>query len=195
MEDPGESVAGVWEEFHILKEMIAMSVTTTNKSLLGKAFTPLGGPSRPLGLPVEPDFHITNRTRMLKLPGVALATLRFRAGPIETMHPGTCGMTTDACERLARWWARGSRMSAWQVALEFQSLYFPTGVSHYTRGQEPMRRQPLRGLDLIRATEEHGGFGVEWRCDVPREDDEFAFETVRLSEALERFAPTVHNPS
>lgn len=150
------------------------------------ASTPLG---LLLDLSTEPDFRITSKTRMLRLPAVTLATLRIRTGPAEGMHPGTRGVVTDACWQLAVWWARGSRMSAYETATEFQYRFFPTGMSGWRRGLEPMRRVPLKGLDLIRATDEFGAFCVQWWADVPREDDPYTFETVRLSEALERFAP------
>lgn len=166
-----------------------MSVMTTEKSLPGKAFAPLATAERPA---LEPDLHITSKTRMLRLPAVALATLRVRTGPADE-HADTRGVVTDACHRLAVLWARGSQMSAYGIAGEFQYMFFPTGVSGWSRSLEPVRRVPLKGLDLIRGSEELGAFGVEWRTDVPTEHDPYTFETVRLSEALERFAPTVES--
>lgn len=166
------------------------SAIITQKSIPGKEFSAWVVPPHP---PVEPDFQITSRpSRVLSLPAVTLATLRFRTGPAD-VQPETIGDVTDACHRLAVLWARGVQMSAWEVAEEFQRRYFPTGVSGWRRNLEPMRRVPLKGLDMIRATAELGAFCVEWRCDVPTEHDEFAFERVSLTEALDRYAPTVQS--
>jgi hypothetical protein len=126
----------------------------------------------------EPDFGITGRTRMLRLLGVSLATLHWRSAPAKAMIPETRGLVTDASMRLAVWKDRGLKVSAWNVALEFQDLFFGGLVS----GQ----RVPLRGLDLIRATDELACCDLNWFCDVPTRDDPYTFETVRLKEALAR---------
>ncbi|TFD86406.1 hypothetical protein [Cryobacterium psychrotolerans] len=132
----------------------------------------------------EPDPGLTSKTRMLALPAVSLATLRYRAAPADCMHPQTRGTVTEASMRLAKWKDNNARLSAWEVARNFQMLYFRGALSRSTR-------VPLLGLDLIRATDELGCEGLEWYVDVPREDDPFRFRIVRLKDALERFAPTV----
>ncbi|MDH6237898.1 hypothetical protein [Cryobacterium sp. CG_9.6] len=132
----------------------------------------------------EPDLALTSKTRMLALPAIALATLRYVAAPAECMHPQTRGIVTEASMRLAVWKDRGARMSAWTVARSFQGLFFGGDLAW-------SRRVPLKGLDLIRATDELGCEALEWYCDVPSDIDPYAFQTVRLHKALERYAPTV----
>ncbi|WP_146067707.1 hypothetical protein [Cryobacterium sp. M25] len=132
----------------------------------------------------EPEPRLTAKTSMLTLPAVALATLTYLAAPAECMHPKTRGTVTEASMRLAKWKDNDARLSAWEVAHNFQMLYFRGALSRSAR-------VPLLGLDLIRATDELGCEGLEWFCDVPTENDPFRFQTVRLKRALERFAPTV----
>lgn len=172
-----------------------MSVMTTEKRLPDRPVWPLVTPFDTYhavlcNVPAEPDFGLTSKTRMLRLPAVTMATLRYVAAPANSMHPKQRGIVTEASMRLAVWKDRGARMSAWDVALSFQSLYWPAGGSGRRVG-----RMPLRGLDLIRATDELGCEGLEWFCDVPCEDDPYAFKVVRLKYALERFAPTVESSS
>lgn len=128
----------------------------------------------------EPDFGINRKTPMVRLGAVTLATLHWRSAPAKAMIPETRGMVTDASMRLAVWQDRGLRVSAWNVAREFQDLFFG--------GMAFGQRVPLKGLDLIRATDELACCDLNWFCDVPRPDDEFSFETVRLKEALARLA-------
>jgi hypothetical protein len=132
----------------------------------------------------EPDPGLTSRTRMLALPAVALATLRYVAAPAEAMHPRTRGIVTEASMRLARWKDNDARLSAWEVAHSFQMLYFRGPLSR-------SQRIPMLGLDLIRATDSLSCEALEWYCDVPSKADVYSFQTVRLKNALERYAPTV----
>lgn len=134
----------------------------------------------------EPDPGLTSKTRMLALPAVSLATLRYFSAPAHCLRPLTRGTVTEATMRLAKWKDDGAQLSAWEVARNFQMLYFRGPLS---RGA----RVPLLGLDLIRATDELSCEGLEWYCDVPTRVDAFDFQTIRLKYALERFAPTVEH--
>jgi hypothetical protein len=130
----------------------------------------------------EPEPGLTSKTRMLALPAVALATLRYVAAPADAMRPSTRGIVTEASMRLAKWKDNNAQLSAWEVAHSFQLLYFGGPLSR-------SERVPLLGLDLIRATDALSCEALEWFCDVPSERDAFSFQTVRLRYALERFAP------
>lgn len=166
-----------------------MSVATSTASLPPTAFTPLDSPFQTYHdvfweVQDEPDPALTGKTRMLALPAVSMATLRYVAAPAKSMLPQTRGIATDASMRLAVWKDRDARMSAWTVARTFQGLFFGGDLAW-------SRRVPLLGLDLIRATDELGCEGLEWYCDVPTETDPYMFQTVRLKHALERFSRTV----
>jgi hypothetical protein len=141
--------------------------------------------SKALSLPPEPDFDITGQTPMLLLPAVTLGTLQYTTPPIADMPFSTRGLVTEASAKLAVWNGQDGRWSAWFIAEQFQAVYFPTGVSGWRRGMTPLTRVPRRGLDLIRATDALGL--VHWTCAVPRDDDRFGFETVRLSSAIAKF--------
>ncbi|WP_336629670.1 MULTISPECIES: hypothetical protein [unclassified Microbacterium] len=140
----------------------------------------------PHDAPREPDFGHTAQTPMLKLPAVALATLRYSLSePFEHWVPQQRGPVTTASIQLGAWrhhraehthaW-RTAHNSAWKVARDLQGLYHG--------GLRGAQRVPLLGLDLIRCTDELGM--VAWWCDVASQDDEYRFQTVRLSEALAR---------
>lgn len=163
-----------------------MSFTDT---LPDRQFRPLVSPFESYhrvhsNVPDEPDFGLTSKTRMVRLPAVPMATLRYLAAPAASMHPTTRGVVTEASMRLAVWKDRGARLSGWEVAKEFQTLYFPTGLNNFRRNGDHRRRVPLKGLDLIRATDELGCEGLEWWCDMPYPNDEYRFHTVRLKDAL-----------
>lgn len=162
-------------------------MSIARESIPGRAFPALASPFETYhevfwNVMDEPDFGITGKTPMVRLGAVTLATLHWRSAPATAMIPSTRGMVTDASMRLAVWKDRGLRVSAWNVAREFQDLFF---------GGLPFgKRVPLKGLDLIRATDELACCDLNWFCDVPRADDEFSFETVRLKEALSRTQPS-----
>ncbi|GAA1997220.1 hypothetical protein [Microbacterium pumilum] len=129
----------------------------------------------------EPEFSITSRTPMVLLPAVALATLRYAVGAPCDMHIASAGMVSEASVRLSVLWLKGSTLSAWEIALMFQMLWF-NGT-----GDRRDRRTPLKGLDLIRATDELECGGLQWHCDMPTKDDPYTFERTRLKDALSRF--------
>jgi hypothetical protein len=129
----------------------------------------------------EPDFGLTSRTRMIDLPAVALATLDVHAAPAQSWRPETRGMVTEASMRLAIWKDRGRHLSAWEMALSFQHLYF--------RGSGDRRdgKVPLLGLDLLRCIDELSCEATELWCSMPSQDDPWTFEDMRLKYALARF--------
>lgn len=128
----------------------------------------------------EPNFDLTPRTRMLLLPSVALATLEVHAAPAASWRPDTRGLVTEASIRLAIWKDRGRHLSAWDMALSFQSLYF-NGT-----GDRRDRKVPRLGLDLLRCIDELSCEATELWVSMPTEDDPFEFEDVRLKYALTR---------
>ena len=132
-------------------------------------------------LAVEPAF--ADRGKVLRLPMVTVATLRYTAPDVEDLRPTTRGTTTEASILLAAWGKR-RHMSAWEVAEEFQDRYFRGGTRGFTRGLEPYRNVPRKGFDLLAATDALGL--VEWWCDVPSTADYRRFDTVRLKDALAR---------
>lgn len=164
-----------------------MSLTTI---LPDQAFVPLVTPLDhyervALDLPREPKFNLDGgRTPMLLLPSVALATLRYVAAPVKSMHPRQRGIVTEASLWLAHWGWQGGERSAFAIAKRLQSKYFPAGIDGYRRNGELMARIPRKGLALLAATDELGCEGLEWYCDMPTEADPFEFETVRLKAAL-----------
>lgn len=155
---------------------------------------PLDGPfahylAEVQNLPAEPEFGISGDTPMLRLPMVSLATLRYEAAPVASMHPQTRGIVTEASMRLAHWRWQGRERTAWYIAEELQGIYFGGRTAGHGRSLDPYRRVPRKGLDLIRAVDELGCEGIEWYCDVPSAADWRRFQTVRLTDALAQFAP------
>lgn len=153
------------------------------------ALSPLAGPfdsywERHPELVDEPQFDIRSDTPMLLLPMVSIATLYYTAPALREMRPQTRGIATEASLRLAFWRRVSVRKSAWDIAEEFQSLFFPTGNSGWRRGLEPLRRIPRKGFALLAATDELGL--VQWTADVPMQDDPYHFERLRLRDALSR---------
>lgn len=170
-----------------------MSSIALSTTLPERSFTPLAGPLDhyervALDLPREPEFDLDGkRTPMLLLPAVAMATLRYVAAPVRSMHPRQRGIVTESSLWLAHWGWQGGERSAFAIAKRLQAKYFPTGIDGYRRNGDPVSRIPRKGLALIAATDELGCEGLEWYCDVPTEADPYEFETVRLKTALARF--------
>lgn len=163
-----------------------MSVNLTTETLPDRAFRPLVTPFEPYHevfwtVEDEPDLGLTAKTRMLELPAVALATLEVHSAPAKAWRPDTRGIVTEASMRLAVWKDRGRHLSAWDMAIAFQWLYFRGDGN---RGG----KMPLLGLDLLRCIDELSCEAIELRCSVPKMDDPFDFESVRLKEALARTA-------
>lgn len=159
-----------------------MSLTTT--ILPDQAFTPLVTPLDPYhevfwDVQPEPDFGLTAKTRMLALPAIALATLELHAAPAKAWRPDTRGLVTEASIRAAIWKDRGRNLSAYDMALNFQALFF---------GGDGRRggNVPLLGLDLLRCIDELSCEATELWCAMPTETDPYEFETVRLKTALSR---------
>lgn len=172
---------------------IAVSITTTIRSLPVQAMRPLGGPlahylAQAPDLPKEPEFGISGDTPMLRLPMVSLATLRYEAASVASMHPQTRGVVTEASIRLAHWRWQGRKRTAWYIAEELQEIYFSGRTAGHGRSLDPYRRVPRKGLDLIRAVDELGCGGIGWYCDVPSAVDWRRFQTVRLTDALAQIA-------
>lgn len=150
-----------------------------------QAFKPLVTPLDPYhdvfwDVQPEPDFGLTSRTRMLSLPAIALATLELHAAPAQSWRPDTRGLVTEASIRAAIWKDRGRNLSAWDMGLNFQALFF---------GGDGRRggNVPLLGLDLLRCIDELSCEATELWCSMPTEADPFIFEQLRLKTALARF--------
>ena len=153
-------------------------------SLPRQALSPLEGPLYPYDsvfweVENEPDFGLTSRTKMLTLPAIALATLEVRSAPAKAWRPDTRGIVTEASLRIAIWRDRGRSLSAYDMALTFQYLYFR---GNGNRGG----KLPLLGLDLLRCVDVLSCEAIELRVSVPTADDAFKFEQVRLCTALAR---------
>lgn len=151
-----------------------------------QAFVPLVTPLDPYidrfwSVQPEPDFGLTAKTRMLSLPAIALATLVLHAAPAKAWLPDTRGLVTEASIRAAIWKDRGRNLSAYDMALNFQALFF---------GGDGRRggKVPLLGLDLLRCIDELSCEATELWCSMPTEADPYEFETVRLRTALARVA-------
>jgi hypothetical protein len=144
--------------------------------------------TRPLPYPLAPYYeqhaHLADepeiaRSKVLRLPAVTVATLRYTAPDVNDLHLATRGLTTEASILLAAW--RGRRdLTGWTVAEEFQERYYGGRTRGFTRGLDVYRRLPRKGFDLLAATEALGY--VQWWCDVPTDDRHY--KTIRLSEAL-----------
>jgi len=136
-------------------------------------------------LQAEPAFDLDEkRSPMLRPPAVALATLRYIATPVEAIRPATRGIVTEASMRLALWrWQGGSR-SAWEIAKRLEVQCFPTGIDGYHRNGARLSRIPRKGLALIATTDALSCCALEWYCDMPRDDDPYEFETLRLRVAI-----------
>ena len=89
--------------------------------------------------------------------------------------------------RVAAWKDRGRHMSAWDMAVAFQWLYF------HGSGDRRSGKVPLLGLDLLRCVDELSCEATELRCAMPREDDPWTFEDVRLKDALAKLEPDGSN--
>jgi hypothetical protein len=162
-----------------------MSDLLTTTILPDQAFTPLVTPLDPYHavfweVENEPDLGLTSRTQMLALPAIALATMDVHAAPAKAWMPDTRGIVTEASMRLAIWKDRGLQLSAYDMALNLQYLYFRGDGN---RGG----KVPLLGLDLLRCIDALSCEAIELTVCVPREDDEFEFERVRLKTALARY--------
>jgi hypothetical protein len=147
-----------------------------------QTFTPLVTPLDPYYSVVgrvqdEPDFGLTSHTAVLGLPAIALATMEVRAKPAKTWRPTTRGIVTEGSLRIAIWKDRGNNLSAYDLALNLQYLYFRGDGN---RGG----KVPLLGLDLLRCVDELSCCGIELWVSVPRDADPFEFEEVRLRDAL-----------
>lgn len=144
--------------------------------------------TRPLPFPLAPyydryadltDEPPIERSKLLRLPAVTVATLRYTAPDPNDLALTTRGTATEASILLAAWRTR-SHLTGWTVAEEFQDRYFGGRTRGFTRGLDVYRRLPRKGFDLLAATETLGY--VQWWCDAPTDDRHY--KTVRLSEAL-----------
>jgi hypothetical protein len=161
--------------------------------LLEQAFKPLVGPLAPYDsvfwdVEIEPDFGLTSRTKMLALPAISLATLQVLAAPAKAWRPDTRGIVTEASLRLAIWKDRGRNLSAYDMALNFQYLYFRGDGN---RGG----KVPLLGLDLLRCIDELSCEAMELWVSVPTAADAYDFEKLRLKTAIARFERSLPMPS
>lgn len=128
----------------------------------------------------EPEFIAPSK--VLRLPAVTVATLRYTAPDVNDLHLATRGEATEASILLAAW--RGRRdLTGWAVAEEFQDRYYGGRNRGFTRGLDTYRRLPRKGFDLLTATDALGY--VQWWCDIPTDDRHY--RTVRLGEALATF--------
>lgn len=133
---------------------------------------------------LEPVWNFRDLSgALLLLPSVAMATLRYAAPPAERMEPTTTGDVTEASLRLAwhKGWKDGKR-SGWEVATGLEHAYAPTGITGIRSNGDLVRRIPRKGLGFIAATDQLGY--VQWWCDMPRPENPYTFETVRLKDAL-----------
>jgi hypothetical protein len=130
----------------------------------------------------EPEFIVPSK--VLRLPAVAVATLRYTAPDVNDLRLATRGLATEASILLAAW--RGRRdLTGWTVAEEFQERYYGGRTRGFTRGLDTYRRLPRKGFDLLVATERLGL--VQWFADIEDPDDWRKYRTIRLSEALATF--------
>lgn len=125
------------------------------------------------------------RSKVLQLPAVTVATLRYTAPDVNDMHFATRGTATEASILLAAWRER-RHQTGWTIAEEFQDRYYGGRNRGFTRGLDVYRRLPRKGFDLLVATDQLGY--VQWWCDVPTDDRHY--ETVRLKDALATFEPS-----
>lgn len=125
----------------------------------------------------EPELIVPSK--VLRLPAVTVATLRYTAPDVNDLHLTTRGLVTEASILLAAWRSR-SDLTGWTVAEEFQDRYFGGRNRGFTRGLDVYRRIPRNGFDLLAATEALGY--VQWWCDIPIDDRHY--RTVRLADAL-----------
>ena len=151
-----------------------------------QAFKPLVGPLDPYysvfwDVENEPDLGLTSRTRMLALPATTIATLEVRSAPAKAWRPDTKGIVTEASLRIAIWKDRGRSLSAYDMALSFQYLYFRGDGN---RGG----KVPLLGLDLLRCIDELSCEAIELWVSVPTAEDAFEFEQIRLHTAISRIS-------
>ncbi|WP_308491289.1 hypothetical protein [Microbacterium terrisoli] len=166
----------------------------TKKDYFDRGITALRFPWEPATveswtLPLEPRVDIDGKhTPMRYLPAIALATLRYLAPPLDGIVPNSWGIVTEATCRLAHWRFQGHRRSAWQIAENLQSIYWPLSKPVFGR-YRTLQADPWRGLELLRLTDLRSIGSVEWWCDVPTAHDAYTFETVRLHEAIARFDP------
>lgn len=131
------------------------------------------------------DEPLIERSKLLRLPAVTVATLRYTAPDPNDLALTTRGTATEASILLAAWRTR-SHLTGFTVAEELHERYWPTSrLRGFTRGFEPFRNLPRRGFDLIVATDALGY--VQWFADVVDPDDDRRYRTVRLSEALATF--------
>lgn len=120
------------------------------------------------------------RSKVLRLPAVTVATLRYTVPAVDDLRPTTRGLATEASILLAAWRDR-RHMTGWTIAEEFQDRWYGGRSRGFTRGLDVYRRLPRKGFDLLVATDALGL--VQWYCDIPDADDRH-YKTVRLSEAL-----------
>ena len=155
--------------------------TIARESLPGRAFRALPYPHEQY---YEQYAHLADeppiqRSQVLRLPAVTVATLRYTAPDVNDLHLTTRGLVTEASILLAAWRSR-SDLTGWTVAEEFQDRYFGGRNRGFTRGLDVYRRIPRKGFDLLAATEALGY--VQWWCDIPIDDRHY--RTVRLADAL-----------
>lgn len=124
------------------------------------------------------------RSNLLRLPALTIASLRFTAPDVNDLHLATRGLATEASILLAAW--RDRHMTGWAVATELHERYWPTSpLRGFRRGLQPFRNVPRRGYDLIASIEALGY--VQFYADVEDPSDWRRYRTVRLGEALATF--------
>ncbi|WP_344003848.1 hypothetical protein [Microbacterium paludicola] len=164
-------------------------------------FAPLRLPFEPpavetWNLPPEPPAVVLTDTPMLRLPAIALATLRYTAPPVDDILPTAWGRVTEAACRLALWreWAANGGASAFHLAENLQSVYWPrskrliTGTPRYRL----LQATPRRGYDLLRLIDERTAAGLQIHVDMP-DGSTRGYTTMRLSDALAMLQKQVSN--
>lgn len=162
----------------------------TSSTLLDRLSVPLVMPWHKhapdwFALPPETPASITERTPMLLLPAVALATLRYYAPAAECINPTERGMVNEATLRLAHWGHTDGKRSGWRIAENLQSVMWPnTRLDPSTRHRLLRSRVPRRGFDLIRHVDERSIGAVEFYVDMPSQSDPYRYTTMRLRDAI-----------
>lgn len=161
-------------------------MSIARERLPGRAFPALPYPHEQY---YEQHAHLADetpiqRSQVLRLPAVTVATLRYVAPDPDDLHPTTRGLATEASILLSAWRSRRD-LSGWTVAEELQDRYFGGRTRGFTRGLDTYRRLPRKGFDLLVATDRLGL--VQWFADIEDPDDWRKYRSVRLSEALATF--------
>lgn len=162
------------------------------ESLPGRAFRALPYPHEQY---YEQYAHLADeppiqRSQVLRLPAVTVATLRYTAPDVNDMQFTTKGTATEASILLAAWRER-RHQTGWTIAEEFQDRYYGGRNRGFTRGLDVYRRLPRKGFDLLVATDRLGL--VQWWCDIPTDDRHY--RTVRLADALATLERSHSTPS